>query len=80
MKIPKRIQNKILKAHELTYKLQKIREEIIRWDFDNDVENLMVDDERVNSTSENLSDAIQGFIDYGELFDLTRDFKRRENI
>ena len=75
MKIPKVIREKILIARELSQQLNEVKLEINKWDFDIDAEEYDIDEE-YNAYANNLSEAIQSFIDYGEPFNLYGKFKK----
>lgn len=65
MKIPKYIQNKIIKARELMVKVENLKYEIHQWENDNDIESIEIDADNCC----NLAEAIECFIDYGEQID-----------
>mgnify|MGYP003293585101 CR=1 FL=1 len=65
MKIPKYIQNKIIKARDLMFKVEELKYDIHQWMIDNDLENVEIDADNCS----NLAEAIECFIDYGEQID-----------
>lgn len=72
MRIPEHIKKKILKARKLLAEFEKVNDEIIQWDFDNNIESVMLP--YLSENSINLSEAIQCFIFYGETVDLDLDY------
>lgn len=65
MKIPKSIQNKIIRARTLMVKVEELKNEIHRWENDNGIEDIEIDADNCS----NLAEAIECFIDYGERID-----------
>ena len=65
MKIPKYIQNKIIKARDLMVKVEELKYAIRQWENDNDIESIEIDADNCS----NLAEAIECFINYGEQID-----------